>query len=66
MITSSKALLDNQDEESSNFEDEEGNYMAVSKEMVEPTSFNEAYHHDEPNCRKRVRIHGKTQCKVTC
>jgi hypothetical protein len=39
MITRSKALLDNLEEVSSDSEDEEGNFMTVSKEMVEPISF---------------------------
>jgi Reverse transcriptase (RNA-dependent DNA polymerase) len=55
MITRSKALLDNLEEESSDSEDEEGNFMTVSEEMVEPTSFHEAYHDQDPNRRNSWR-----------
>jgi hypothetical protein len=55
MITRSKALLDNLEEASSDSVDEEGNYLAVSEEMVEPTSFHESFHDEDPNCRNSWR-----------
>jgi hypothetical protein len=42
MVTRSRALLDNLEEDSSESEDKEGNYLVVSEEMVEPTSFNKS------------------------
>jgi hypothetical protein len=39
MITKSRALLDNLQEDSSNSQDEEGNHLVVSKEMAGPTSY---------------------------
>jgi hypothetical protein len=39
MTSRSRAFLDNLEEISSDSEDEEGNYLVVSKEMVESTSF---------------------------
>ena len=69
MITRSKALLDNLEEETSDSEDEEGNYMVVSEEMAEPTTFNEAFFDKDQNRRNswrkaiskalRVGEHGK-------
>jgi hypothetical protein len=55
MVTRSRALLDNIEEDSSESEDEEGNYLVVSEEMVEPTSFSEAYFDKDPNCRNLWR-----------
>jgi Reverse transcriptase (RNA-dependent DNA polymerase) len=55
MVTRSRALLDIIEEDSSESEDEEGNYLVVSEEMVEPTSFHEAYFDKDPNCRNLWR-----------
>ena len=55
MITRSKALLDNLEEETSDSEDEEGNCMVVSEEMAEPTTFNEAFFDKDQNRRNSWR-----------
>jgi hypothetical protein len=39
------------EEDSSDSEDEKGNYLVVSKEMVEPASFKD-YHGEDPNRQK--------------
>ena len=45
-------MLDNLEEDSSDSVDEEGNYLVVNEEMIVPSSFNETFDDEDPNCRK--------------
>ena len=55
IITRSKALMDNLEEESSDSESEEGVFVVLNNEISDPTSFKEAYYDKDHNKRKAWR-----------